>query len=188
MKIIDNLLHRNDNRMENEIRNAAVLSTVAGEAQKPDSEIQWREQLGTNYELLHDDAIEQMLEEEMYEKALVHDATTGKWQVVRTGKINYNIAALRTIVSHIIRSSFISRDEAIDIELDVEAIIKRIILQCSPDAYNMGLSNWLESIRIWVHIALHDSIDGCKAKLTKTVPRVTQVEVHSGQKPKDGFL
>jgi hypothetical protein len=179
-QFFDNIFHRGEQKMNDEMRRAVLLNAAAGEAtQKSDADVMWQQQLGTNYELLHDDGVEDLLNEAMFKKAVVYNQVTQKWEVIAKAQLDFDMAALRILISPVNRASFLSPKEAEAMKYKIRAILKRIKMQMNPDHYNLGVSNFLKSIEIYTEFALNDAMDGRKAKLTKTIPKISTFQVET---------
>jgi hypothetical protein len=148
-----------------------------GDAAKPDSEIARREELGINYELMHDDDIEELLTNAMYldEYITTVDASgkTTKVDKVERAYIDYDMAAARIMISPANRVSYVSRDLANLMRLRNSRLIKCIKMQMRPDRYNLGQANFFRAIETYVDYMLSDAIGGRKAELLKRSPRET---------------
>lgn len=162
---------------------------AAAEGGRTDTESQWRQQLDINYELLHDDGLEKLMEDAMYESVV---ATTKDVNGVETTKvypharINFNMAALREVGSHVNRASFLTKEQAVLTRIKLRCIMKRIKITMRPDQYNLGLSNFLHGYSIWIDFLLSDAEDGRKAKLLKTNPRLTTLQLEEVERNKKG--
>jgi len=172
---------RRGNGQKNKVKEDATLVALQGEMGRPFTEEEWRSLLRIDYELLHDDALENLLENQMYSEVTVknHDGTEEK-QVL----VNYDIAALRTLITHLNRTSFIPPSEAELIKLYMEAAIVTIEMQMPEDAYNLGIGNFLDALDVFVRLMVNDAINGRKAKLIKTIPRATTISFREEKETK----
>jgi hypothetical protein len=155
---------------------------AGGESQRNESEQQWREQLGTNYEMMHDDALEDLFNELMWQARLYQDPATKEWKVAKRAVIDYDMVALRLIISHVNRASFITPFQYKILKIKLRYVLKCIRIRMNPRDYNLGINNTLKAIEIYVSFLLADAVDGRKAKLLKTVPRITRLEVEGPEK------
>ncbi len=167
--------------MSPEIHGAIISGTIANEGGKRDEEIAFREELATNYELLHDEKLEKFMEDLMYKPGVILNPTTGQYEVIRRADIDFDMAALRMIISHVNRASFISPEEAEVLKIKLRHIIRRIRMRMRPDTYNLGVANFLKAVEIYVLVMLSDAVGGRKAKLTKTIPKVMSIDVQSSE-------
>ena len=62
MKLFSRIWRKEKGGLTPEMRATIYASMAGGESQRNESEQQWREQLGTNYEMMHDDALEDLLD------------------------------------------------------------------------------------------------------------------------------
>jgi hypothetical protein len=176
---------RKGDKISPEMQQAIALSTIQNETGKGDPDADWKQELGTNYEILHDQDVERMLNEEVYDKILYQDpddldevTKEPKWKVGK-GYLNTNMAALRMSLSHTMACAFITQKKANILEIKQRAMFKRIKLQTRPDLYDLGMVNLLKACEIRGIVQLQNSIEGRMAKLLKTIPRVSQIEVRS---------
>lgn len=155
-------------------------------ANRTDDDVAWKEQQGTNYELLHDDPVEEVLNEMMYERAVILNEKTGQYEVIKRANIDLNMVGLRLTTSHLNRASFNSIKDVEILKCKQRAMTKLVKMQMRPDTFTLGMSTFLSGVEFTTEIGLNDSVEGKKAKLLKTIPRVTSVEVQTGelQKPK----
>lgn len=175
---------RKGDKMSSEMRQALVLAHVSGEASRTsESEMNRRLELETNFEMLHDTPVEEMLTDMMYDKLYWTDPNEkdaanplGKVHVAR-GELNYDMAALRMMWSQVNRASFLSPKEAGVIKIKIRNIMRRIKLQSRPDEYSLGKVNFLKAIEIHLYILLNDAIEGRKAKLLKMSSKGTTLNV-----------
>lgn len=167
------------------IRDAMVISGLQS-ATRTDDDVAWKEQQGTNYELIHDDPLEEVLNELMYEKAVVWNKEKGEWQVIKKAQLDLNMVGLRMVASHVNRCSFNSQKDIEVLKPKMRAMTKLVKMQMRPDTFTLGMSTFLAGFEYQTNIALNDSVDGKKPKLLKTIPKITSVEVSTGeiQKPK----
>jgi hypothetical protein len=184
-----NRIFNRGEKLSPEMKSAMVIAHLQSEASRgvETNEQILREQLGTNYEMLHDPDVEALLTEEVYQKLYWVDETQkspesplGKVHVAK-GDINFDMAALRLLYSQVNRSSFISPHEALIIKIKLRNIMRRIKLQTRPDQYSLGFVNFLKAVEINMMFLLNDAIEGRKARLLKTSPRVTTLAVEQGQ-------
>lgn len=165
--VLDRVFHRNRN-VPPEVTNAYLAAAAQGEAMRSsEADVSREEQLGTNNELLHDKAVEGLLEEEMYQKivyqivdnkgAPLMDAAGNPKLGVLRGDLNYDMAAIRMILSHVNRASFLNPAEAAIMKVRIRAMIKMIKLQTSPDRFNLGFANFLRGIEIAAIFLINDA-------------------------------
>ncbi len=166
------------------VKDAIILNGVNAAANRTDDDVAWKEQQGTNYELLHDDPLEEVLNEMMYDRAVVFDKTKNDYVVVKRAKINLNMVGLRLASSHVNRTSFNDKQDVEMLKCDLRAMTKLVKMQSPPDTFSLGMSTFLMGAEYYDTIGLNDSVDGKKAKLLKTIPRVNTVEVSTGELPK----
>ena len=96
--------------------------------------------------------------------------------------IDYDMVALRLIISHVNRASFITPFQYKILKIKLRYVLKCIRIRMNPRDYNLGINNTLKAIEIYVSFLLADAVDGRKAKLLKTVPRITRLEVEGQEK------
>lgn len=159
----------------------AMLMHGLGAATKNDDDVAWKEQQGTNYELLHDDPLEEVLNAMMYKSAVVLNPQTNQYEVVKRAELDLNMVGLRLTTSHINRASFNDERDIEILKTKNRAMSKLIKMQMRPDTFSLGMTTFLTGVEYANEIALNDSKDGKKAKLLKTIPRVTSVEVQTGE-------
>jgi hypothetical protein len=181
--VFDRFFHKNQNAPP-EVQHAYMAALAQGEASRSsEADVSREEQLGTNNELLHDKAVEAMLEEEMYQR-IVYETTDSKGNPaygVMRGDLNYDMAAIRMILSHVNRASFLNPAEADIMKVRIRAMVKMIKLSTPPDRFNLGFANFLRSIEINCNFLINDAEGGRKGKLLKTVPRISQIELRHEQ-------
>lgn len=180
-RFVGGFFNRGD-KISRELREQILLTTSHAELQqRGETERAWRQELGTNYELLHDDDIEDLLKRAMYKDVVVYNKEQKRYELIQGAEIDHDFAALRVIVSHLNRGSFITQADAEVMRWEVSAMLRRIKMQMRPDTYNLSVSNFLSSFRVFAEFLLSDAIEGRKAKLVKTIPRIAQVEVATTQ-------
>jgi hypothetical protein len=181
---IGNLFNRQ--QAPSPIRDAMVLSGLNQANSRTDDDVAWKEQQGTNYELIHDDPLEEVLNDLMYESAVAQDPATKQWIVIKRAQINLNMVGLRMVASHVNRCSFNDRKDIEVLKPKMRAMTKLVKMQMRPDTFTLGMSTFIAGFEYATNIALNDSVDGKKAKLLKTIPKITSVEVQTGEliKPK----
>lgn len=177
--IISSLIHKE--ALPQPTKDAMVLAGLTTASQRNDDDVAWKEQQGTNYELLHDDSVEAVLNEMMYKSAVVFNEETGKYEVVKHADVDLNMVGLRLTASHVNRASFNDRKDAEILKTKNRAMSKLIKMQMRPDTFSLGMTTFLTGVEYYNEIALNDSIEGRKAKLLKTIPKVTSVEVQTGE-------
>lgn len=171
------------NKLDPEYMKALSMQVAAGESKQSMSDIEYKKLLLIDRELIHDDFIEKLLESKAYVP----------YQVKNNGKtenrymIDWNMVALRFVYSHLNRTSFITKEEAELVKLYVESIMIRIKMQTKEHEYDLGQGNVLDALDVLARLSVDDSIDGRKARLLKTIPRVTELYVNPEQKQRSGL-
>lgn len=187
-KVKDKILRRG--KRDPEYSKALGLAYTQGQGQKPLSEQEWREQLGINYELLHDEFIEAMLQARCYKPGRIVKIKDdgGNEREIIVPELDRDMAALRTLMSHLNRTSFITSEEGELIKLYMERTIIGIEMKMDEDDYDLGEGNLLDAINVLIRLAVDDAVEGRKAKLIKTIPRRTEITVNPEQRKKGGWV
>jgi hypothetical protein len=187
MKILSSIFNRNKDRLPDSVRDAVTAATVASETRKSDDDINFKQNAATNYELLHDDGIEALLEKMMYRPAIVKDKDNPNGLGIRIeskGEIDFLVAAIRLLYSHLNRASFLGGEQAIRLRIWLRYIMRRIKNQMRPDTYNAGIGIFLKAMEVELNIMISDAEEGRKPKLLKTIPRISTIQVETGGIPK----
>jgi hypothetical protein len=154
-----------------------LASVLQSEGMRAQPEEQFKADQGTNWELLHDEDLEALLNYKMYRWAMID----GKPE--RIG-IDNNWAALRVFVSHLFATSvIISPRELNMIKLNIDSIIQRIKLQMRRDEYTLDEANLLDSIRSLVWMRLGNACNGNLTKYLKTTLKGLSVSTQFNPKP-----
>jgi hypothetical protein len=151
---------------------AYVQSTVASDIQKPDKPMQENEaeyRMGIDGHLLVDQNLERIGNSIIEQAEALHirpmDAYT-----------------LQVLISHLIRGSFNTVEDAEIGALQSEILIDRIKANLPDEAYEEGVSNLFNAFNLIIRNAFNDSIGGRKAKLTKVSTRAYEITARE-QKP-----
>jgi hypothetical protein len=171
----------NRQQLPSPMKDALTLNALNQAAGRTDDDVAWKEQQGTNYELLHDDPLEEVLNGMMYERAIVWNEKENAYQIIPRANVDLNMLGLRLTASHVNRASFNSATDVEIAKCELRAMTKLVKMQCRPDTFSLGMSTFLTGVEYYNTISLNDSVDGKKAKLLKTIPRVTSVEVQTGE-------
>lgn len=182
LAFLGNILNRQS--APNPVKEAMIINSAAQAASRTDDDVAWKEQQGTNYELIHDDPMEAVLNEMMHDRAIVYNEEKKEYQVIANALPNLNMIGLRMVASHVNRCSFNEKSDVAILKPKLRAMTKLVKMQMRPDTFNLGMSTFLAGFEYANIIALNDSVEGKKSKLLKTIPKITSVEVSAGELPK----
>ena len=149
-----------------------------GEASRPLSEHEIVEQLGINYHMIHDDAIERVLEGSALREpnGEEEDNPSDRAQTL----------AIRVLMSNLIRTSYVDPYDAEINKLKAERDIGLIELDMDEDSYEFGGSNLLNAFATIIKTAWDDAKNGRKAKLLKVMPRTLEIRTGTEEQSKKG--
>lgn len=171
-----------------EFNKALTMAAAGATAKQGIGDLEYKKLLLIDRELIHDDFIEQLLERKAYVpyQVKVKDGNSEKNET--RYMIDWNMVALRFVYSHLNRTSFITKEEAELVKLYVESIMIRIKMQTKEHEFDLGQGNVLDALDVLARLSVDDSIDGRKARLLKTIPRVTELYVNPEEKQRKGIM
>lgn len=141
---------------------------AAGEAQRSDTEVAFRQDMGVNHVLISDDGVEKLFDTLMY---------TNDEQGKVTG-VNYDMAALRVLASHLLATSFINSEHDRRLaNLYADSDLQRIRMGMNEEEYNSEINSLLDAFALFVRVRLGNADQGKLARLLKMQTRTLQMQM-----------
>jgi len=166
--VLNWLLKRNKNDGKADANLALTHGILAGESQRPVSEREQMMELGINIHTIEDEYVVDTI------NAFINFCA-------KRGVLNFDLFALRNLVTKLIRTSRLDRIDAYILTLKSRQILRDIEMNMDDDAVRSGVLNYIESIEILLTTAFSDAIDGWKAKMLKVNPRYFEVKMAEGK-------
>jgi len=129
--------------------------------------------LNINYHMLHDDKLESLLD-------------TMIASMLQQGVLDYNLVALRTTLSPLMRITFIDDLEAEILKIRVSRELGRIEMSMSEEDYEEGGVNFLESMQTLAEGNINCARDGRLTKWLKVTPKQFEITMGPIEKRKGG--
>jgi len=164
-----------------DLSKAMLVTGAGGQAKQSLPDIEMRKLLGINRDMIKDDWVLGFLEAQSLIPIQVKDQQGKLHDVMR---VNWDIAALRICASPVNRTSIIGKNEAELIKLINESIVDLIELQMDEDEYELGQTNALDAINVYLRFAVNDAYEGKKANLLKTIQTATRYEIGEAKEGK----
>lgn len=211
MGLISKIFRRNDAEIQQDVKNQLVVSAAHGEMARQDTEIdvKWRELLGIRHEVLHDDSVDDMLEQKCLKAVSVPEFdkkgnlvfqrdTNGKICVDGNGNpivkykqayvVDNTFAALRTMISHVNRCTFLDPKNTRLVQLVMEDIIEDAKMNLPEKDFDLGLGSYLDSLWNHMFFLTNDAQNGNKVKALLEIRTIKSLDVNTMQKEKKGVF
>ena len=167
--VFDWLLNRNKDTGKQEIKTALTHGILTGQSTRTQMSHEERMSLLINIHLIEDENI-------------IDTINTFIKFCADNNVIDFDLFALRILVSKLIRTSRLERIDAYILMLKARQIIRRIEMNMPNELVEAGVLNYIESIEILLETAFCDAAGGWKAKLTKVTPRYFEVTMPESKK------
>lgn len=167
--VFDFLRRRKDDKTD--VKIALAHGILAGESQRQQLEQELMRDLQINIHIIEDENVVETI------NAFIN-------YCAQQGELDFDLFALRNLVSKLIRASRLDRIDAYILTLEAQEILQRIEMNMSEDLVKAGVLNYIESINILLQTAFCDAIGGWKAKLLKVTPRYFEVTMPEAKKQK----
>jgi hypothetical protein len=212
MGLISKLFRRGASQADIDFKNNLVLSAAQGEAARGDTEsdLAWKNLMAFRYEVIHDEDIEDILSQKCMkptfipkvdEKGAVAYAqdeagnivTDGAGQPViqyeRVFQIDNAMAALRNMLSHTNRLTFLNPKNKRYLELIVEDLCLDVEMNMPEDEFDSSVGAYLDSLQANMVMLLNDAENGNKVKamLENRTTKNLDLTVGQPQKQKGAF-
>ena len=176
-----NALHLGHTRLPAEAYHAYVASTIGANMQKSDDETRFKELEACRYDFLHDDKLDEIWENLMYNYKVFPDpANSSGYSVVKVG-LNLSMVALRNLMSKLNNTNFLSLDAAELIRIDANELIRRVRMSMHPLVYTQDMAAFLKWCEIEVEYQINNALGGKKARLLLNPTKTFDVGVHPQQ-------
>jgi hypothetical protein len=168
--VFDRLFKRGEDKQSKEQMKLALSHGVlAGESSRPQTTQEQMMQLGINIHTIEDENVVDTI------NAFIKFCG-------EQGIVDFDLFALRNLVTKLIRTSRLDRIDAYILSLKARQILRRIEMNMPNELVEIGVLNYIESIEIVLATAFCDSIGGWKAKLLKVTPRYFEITMPEQKK------
>jgi hypothetical protein len=211
MGLISKLFRRGDNSATSNLKESIVFNAAQNEAVRGDNEtdIAFKKDLSFKYEVIHDEDKEDILAQKCLKPTptpavddkgqiqYVHDKKGALIldgngepiiQYVQGYVIDNNYAALRNMVSHTNRLTFLSPKNKRLLELLTEDIIEDVKTNNLESEFDLGNGAYLNSIFADEVLLLSDAENGNKVKAMLENRQIKTFDMTMGNKEKKGLF
>ncbi len=208
---ISKWLRGRKNEVTEDRRHQIVVSAAQSEMMRGDTEadIAWRKDLAIRYEVLHDDDVEDILAQKVLKPIKVPDLDAkGNLQYQRDENgnvltdsngnpfikfkdavaVDNSFAALRTMISHVNRCTFLDPKNTRLVQLVMEDIIEDAKMNLPEKDFDLGLGSYLDSLWNHMFFLTNDAQNGNKVKALLELRTIKTLDVNASPKEKKGVF